>query len=102
MSIRPKQLSRFGEFHLQEAVLDVLCEAYPEDSGVNAAEISRRAGIYRSTGAAGMNDAIVHGILNQLEEQGKVERVNPAIRGSGWRLTDAEYERRRDDIEIVC
>ena len=100
MSIRPKQLSRFGEFHLQEAVLDVLCEEYPEGQGVNPAEISKRAGIYRSTGAAGMNDAIVHGVLNQLEEQGKVERVNPAIRGSGWRLTEEEYERRRDDIEL--
>ena len=100
MSIRPKQLSRFGEFHLQEAVLDVLCGAYPEGGGVNPAEISRRAGIYRSTGAAGMNDAIVHGILNQLEEQRKVERVDPAVRGAGWRLTDEEYQRRRDDIEI--
>ena len=100
MSIRPKQLSRFGEFHLQEAMLDVLCGAYPEGSGMNPAEIGRRVGIYRSTGAAGMNDAIVHGILNQLEEQNKVERVNPDVRGAGWRLTGEEYQRRRDDIEI--
>ena len=99
MSIRPKQLSRLGEFYLQEAVLDVLCSAYPERLGINAAEISKRAGMYRSTGAAGMNDAIVHGVLNQLEEQDKVWRVNPKIRGKGWMLTEDEYERRRDDVE---
>ena len=99
MSIRPKQLSRLGEFHLQEAVLDVLCKAYPDAGGINPAEISRKAGIYRSTGAAGMNDAIVYGILNQLEAQRKVKRVNPEVRGAGWRLTDNEYQRRRDDVE---
>lgn len=47
-----------------------------------------------------MNDAIVHGILNQLHAQRKVERVDPDVRGSGWRLTGEEYQRRRDDIEI--
>lgn len=100
MSIPPKQLSRLGEFYLQEAVLDVLCSAYSEGGGINPVEISRRAGIYRKHGAAGLNDAIVHGILNQLVEQGKVERVDPNVRGAGWRLTDDEYQRRRDDSEL--
>lgn len=100
MSIRPKQLSRIGEFHLQEALLDVLCDAYPEDSGVGAAEISRRAGIYRDPGVMNMNDAIVHGLLNQLYDQGKVERAPQAGGRGGWKLTEREYERRRDDIAL--
>lgn len=47
MSIRPRQLARIGEFHLIEAVLDVLCEAYPNGYGIGAAEISKRTGIFR-------------------------------------------------------
>lgn len=101
MSIRPKQLTRIGEFHLQEALLDVLCDAYPEGYGLGAAEISRRTGIYRERGPAmNMNDAIVHGLLNQAHHQGKVERrAQPNDKG-GWILTTEEYERRRDDIEL--
>ena len=30
--IRPKQFTRIGEFHLEEAILDVLLEARPKDS----------------------------------------------------------------------
>ena len=98
--IRPKQLSRIGEFHLQESVLDVLCEAHPEGFGVGAAEISRRTGIYRDAGVVNMNDAIVTGLLNQLHEQGKVQQAEQENRRGGWRLTEREYERRRDDIEL--
>lgn len=97
MSIRPKQLSRIGEFHLQEAVLDVLCDSHP--TPLRAADIGRRAGIHRDAGPAGMNDAIVHGVLNQLATQGRVERTDPSKRGSGWQLSVQEYERRREDIK---
>lgn len=99
MSIRPKQLARIGEFHLQEAVLDVLCDAYPEGWGLGAREISRRTGIYRDSGVVQMNDAIVTGLLNDLHEQGKVEQSNQANDRGGWRLSEREYGRRRDDIE---
>lgn len=76
MSIRPRQLSRMGTFYLQEAVLDILYEHYPEGYGIGAADISRRAGIYRERGPSNiMNDAIVTGILNSLHEEGKVQRV---------------------------
>ena len=94
MTIRPKQLARIGEFHLEEAVLDVLCESHPEGYGLGAAEISRRAGIYRRSGVVQMNDAIVTGILNQLHDHGKVNR-------GGWALSDSEYDRRREDIRFV-
>ena len=100
MSIRPKQLARIGEFHLQEALLDVLCDAYPEGYGVGAAEISRRTGIYREPAVINMNDAIVHGLLNQAYSQGKVERADQRGGQGGWKLTEDEFERRRDDIEI--
>lgn len=100
MSIRPRQLTRMGEFHLQEAVLDVLCNAYPEGFGLGAAEISRRAGIYREPGIVNMNDAIVTGFLNQLYDQRRVEQADQENGRGGWRLTESEYERRRDDIEL--
>ena len=98
--IRPKQLARLGEFYLKEAVLDILCEFYEEGVGINPAELSRRAGIYRERGEAKMNDAIVTGLLNALADEGKVLRVNPERRGAGWRLTPEEFQRRRDDLEL--
>ena len=97
MSIRPKQLARIGEFYLREALLDVLCDAFPEGYGVGAAELSRRTGIYREPAIINMNDAIVHGLLNQAYSQGKVERAEQRNGKGGWKLTDGEYERRRDD-----
>ena len=53
-------------------------------------------GLYRDKGDAGMNDAIATGLLNQLHEQKKVMRVNQTNGRGGWRLTEAEYKRRRD------
>lgn len=47
-----------------------------------------------------MNDAIVTGLLNALADEGKVLRANPERRGSGWRLTPAEFQRRRDGLEL--
>ena len=99
MSIRPRQLSRMGEFYLKEAVLDILQEHYPEGYGIGAADISRRAGIYRERGPSDiMNDAIVTGILNSLHDDGKVERIEQEGGRGGWRLTAREYERRKDDV----
>jgi len=99
MSIRPRQLSRMGTFYLQEAVLDILQEHYPEGYGIGAADISKRAGIYRERGPSDiMNDAIVTGILNSLHEEGKVERIEQEKGRGGWRLTEREFNRRRDDV----
>lgn len=85
---------------MQEALLDVLCDAHPEGYGIGAAEISRRMGVYRDAGVVNMNDAIAHGLLNQLHEQGKVLQAKQANGRGGWMLTQAEYERRRDDIDL--
>lgn len=98
--IRPKQLARMGEFHLEEAILDVLLEAKYEEQCMGAAEVSRRTGIYRDRGSENIiNDAIVHGMLNKLADQRKVERCKQPNGKGGWRLTDTEFQRRRDDTE---
>lgn len=102
--IRPKQLARLGEFHLEEAVMDVLLDARHEDECIGAAEISKRAGIFREPGGgdpiAAMNDAIATGLLIKLYRAGKVEQCGqkPGKDTGGWRLTDTEFDRRRDDV----
>ena len=98
--VRPKQLSRMGQFYLEEAVLDVLLEAKHEGECIGPAEISRRAGIYRERGDANMmNDAIVAGLLVKLHSENRVGRCTQthANRG-GWELTDNEFASRRDDV----
>ncbi len=106
VGIRPRQMARLGEFHLEEAILDVLLDAQHGNECIGAAEISRRAGIFREGGGGGgnvaaMNDAIVTGMLIKLFNANKVERCEqtPGGRG-GWKLTDAEFERRRDDVRL--
>ncbi|RKU28967.1 hypothetical protein C6497_07165 [Candidatus Poribacteria bacterium] len=95
MSIRPKQFTRIGEFHLEEAVLDVLLEANHEREIIGAAEVSRRAGIFREPGHSmkGGNDAIAWGILGKLIKENRVIKVD-----QGFKLTDEEFELRRDDV----
>lgn len=98
--LRPKQMARLGEFHLEEAILDVLLEARYEEQCLGAAEIGKRAGIFREPGRqVNMNDAIVTGLVNKLSIAEKVERCKQANERGGWQLTDAEFERRRDDIQ---
>ena len=99
--VRPKQLARMGEFYLQEAILDVLLEASHEGDCIGAAEISRRSGVYRDRGTSNMmNDAIVTGFLVKLETEGKVERCEQDGGRGGWRLTDQQFQSRRDDIDL--
>ena len=99
--VRPKQLARIGMFHIEEAVLDVLLEARHEDECLGAAEISRRAGIYRDRGTQDiMNDAIVTGVLVKLDSEGRVERCQQENNRGGWHLTDKEFTSRRDDVRL--
>lgn len=96
-------MSRLGEFHLQESILEVLYKAKlanPENEhGIGAADISRRSGIYRGPKKKKMNDSIVTGLLYQLHEMGKVKRANQVNNRPGWRINDNEYKRRQDDID---
>ena len=97
--IRPKQMARMGEFYLQEAIMDVLLEASYEDACIGAAEISRRAGVFRERGKEDiMNDAIATGILVKLLDEKKVQRCKQDNGRGGWELTDDEFQRRRDDV----
>lgn len=99
MSISPKQLGRFGTFYLQEAVLDTLYHHKLNSKyGLGAAEISRRADIYRERGIADIiNDAIVTGILNSLHELNKVERAEQSTGKGGWKITQSEFEKRGEE-----
>ncbi len=99
--VRPKQFSRMGEFYLEEAILDVLLEAKHEGQCLGPAEISRRAGIFRERGIQDiMNDAIATGLLVKLSDQRRVQRCTQANNKGGWELTDAEFQIRRDDIQL--
>ena len=100
IGVRPRQLSRMGQFYLEEAVLDVLLEAKHEGECIGAAEVSRRAGIFRDRGVVDiMNDAITTGLLVKLHSENRVKRCTQshANRG-GWELTDNEFNTRRDDV----
>ncbi len=93
--MRPKQLSRMGTFYMREAILEVLLDHYWEGCpGLGGAEISRRTGTYRDQP---MNDAIVTGYLFEMEGR-QVERKDQENGKGGWRLTEAEYELRREDV----
>ncbi|MCH7691506.1 MAG: hypothetical protein IIA17_10745 [candidate division Zixibacteria bacterium] len=49
-----------------------------------------------------MNDAIVSGYLFELQSQKKAQKApqenDKKGKETGWRLTQKEFERRRDDI----
>ncbi|WOV91735.1 MAG: hypothetical protein R1F54_03565 [Candidatus Zeuxoniibacter abyssi] len=88
-----------GEFYLEEAVLDVLLEVKHENMCIGAAEISKRAGVFRDKSTENiMNDAIATGILTKLASQNRVNRCKQDNDRGGWELTKNEYEMRRDDF----
>lgn len=109
--IRPKQFARMGEFYLEEAILDVLLEAKHQGQCIGAAAIGKRTGIFGKSGdekkgeVKNWNDGIVTGCLNKMMQKGRVQRCKqagkPASKDGGWELTDAEFDRRRDDIDVV-
>jgi len=75
MIIRPRQLSRMGMFYLQEAVLDVLYEHYNEGYGIGAAEISRRAGIYREREIFSLASLIKEFSMERVQKGGAVFNI---------------------------
>ena len=90
----PKKYARLGVFYLEEAVLDALLET--KDECIGAAEISKRAGVYRPThDKATFNESITNGILSKLENEGRIEKcLQPNNRG-GWKITDKELSERQ-------
>lgn len=58
-----------------------------------------RADIYRERGVKNaLNGAIVWGLLNFLHAQGKVRWVKQKDGKGGWKLTNTEYSRRKEDL----
>ena len=68
---------------LEEAVLEVLREEYP--NGVGPADMSKTLQIYRgaesSMGGPRLNDGIVTTVLDRLEEDGKIVNDRAGSRG---------------------
>lgn len=88
----PKQSAKDSTFHGHQAILDVLFKAYPKGYGLGAADISKQCGFYREQP---LNDGIVQGFLNELEQQKKVENSEQLNGKGGWRLTTSEYDSRK-------
>lgn len=90
-----KQLARTGIFYLEEAILEVLFEKRETSSNpcVPNAEIERQIGLYRKWEMAGMDGWITRSVLQKLASEARVEQVE---KGGPWRITDAEYESRKD------
>ena len=88
----PKQLARIGIFYLEEAVLDVLYN----ESELRPGQISRGAGVPDTTSFEGATYGIVRGILSKLQNEGRVEEIDPPY--PTWCLTAEEREKRTDEI----
>ena len=81
-----KQLARFGIFYLEEAIITILAE---EPEGLNPIQISKALGIpvyVISPTDEVMAYAIVHGVLEKLENETRVMSVGQ----SRWKLTERE------------
>ncbi len=96
MTTRAKHISRIGQAHLQEAVLDVLFGVYKSGVGLKPKAISKRAGIYQGTihGENRNQNHIVAGILGMLWDQGKVVADGTQGAYRAWCLAESEYNAR--------
>jgi DNA-binding IclR family transcriptional regulator len=94
--LSPKQLSQKGVSYLEEAVLDVLFKAYNQES-LSAREISRRAGLPRREHEKWEDDMIAYGVLDKLQNEGRVKNDRLGKGAGRWQLTEKEFEKRRDD-----
>lgn len=89
---------------MEEAVLDVLLEAWHKGECIGPAEIGKRAGIFREPGwaKASGNDDIVWGILGKLMKHQRVQRCaqdsSKPGNENGWKLSEAEFQQRSDDM----
>ena len=86
--LTPREHALAGMKHLEKAVLGVLREeANQNGECIGAAEISKRAGIYRDRGTENIiNDAISTGLLVKLASEGQVKRCTQRNNQGGWEL----------------
>ena len=98
--LEPEQLARIGMFYLEEAILDVLHAAKHNQEWLPPTEISETVGILPAVSRRlrGIKYPIVRGILDKLQDEG---RVKPSTHEKGenqmWQLTEEEFEKRCDD-----
>lgn len=109
MSLPPlaKRHGHRGVAHLRVAVLEVLYAAKKNDECLGAAEIGRRAGIFREPGYASKqgNDQIVWGVLNSLVKDSLLtkcpqDKSNPE-KLDGWMLTEEMFEKRDREVAEI-
>ena len=89
----PKQLAGIGIDYLEKAILKVLFEARettPEDPYVQRVDIRRKIGVYNLHSKYGWS---LGGFLNKLKGEKRIEKEKRG-KGSFWKLTEAEYQRR--------
>ena len=105
MNIPPleKRHGHRGVAHLRVAVLEVLYAAKKANECLGAAEISRRAGIFREPGYATKqgNDQIVWGVLNSLVKDGLLTKCQQINQRAGWELTDAAFAQRDQQVSVM-
>ena len=95
----PKQHALIGMRHLENAVLDILMEAWNEGKRLGFWEIGKRTGIafepdiitFQAEGGLGGSRGIVWGVLTKLAKEKRVQK-----KAGLWGLTEAELKRRRD------
>ena len=95
----PKQHGLIGIRHLENAVLDILLEAWHEKKPLGFWEIGKRTGMayetdlltFQAEGGFGGSRGIVWGVLTKLAKEKRVQGKK-----GRWELTEAEFNRRRD------
>jgi len=92
-----------GVAHLRVAVLEVLYHARKSRECIGAAEIGRRAGIFREPGYAQAqgNDSIVWGVLNSLVKDNLLDKCQQKNGKAGWQLTDSAFSQRDQEVKAV-
>ncbi len=105
MSVPPleRRHGHRGVAHLRVAVMEVLYAAKKKGECIGAAEIGRRAGIFREPGYAVKqgNDYIVTGVLNSLVKDRLLTKCTQANGRPGWELTDTAFKRRDQEVGEV-
>ena len=98
-----KRHGRRGVAHLRVAVLEVLYAAAKAGECIGAAEIGRRADIFKEPGFAVRqgNDYIVTGVLNSLVKDRLLDKCRQPNGRGGWKLTKSAFEQRDAEVSEV-
>ena len=92
-----------GVAHLRYAVLETLYQAKLNNECLGAAEIGRRAFIFREAGYAQKsgNDSIIWGVLNSLVKDKLITKCQRTTKRDGWELTDQAFHNRNQELNQI-